>query len=310
MEYAYLYPLDFFEYLEAKEETELLHFLKNISFEGHIPQGIHKMALKIFYEYAMVGGMPEIVKVFLEHNSIEQLRNLYSSLFTGYAEDVYKYSSLSNSKYLTYVIEKAPLFAGTSITYEKFGGSNFRSREMGGAFDTLQKAMLLYQVQATKSIEFPLTGQRKRPKKLLFLDVGLVNYQMGIQENFLNLADLNDFYRGRIAEQVIGQNILAQFMDSPPMLFYWAKEKPKSSAELDFCLNKKGNILGAEVKSGKSNKLKSLFNFGSAVQDSYLVQIYSGELKKETVQAGDKKLSFFALPFYLSPRILDANPAQ
>jgi len=305
VEYAYLYPLDFFEYLEAKEETELLNFLRDVSAGGHIPQGIHEVALKLFYEYTMVGGMPEIVKVFLEKKEIKELKNIYSSLFTSYSEDVYKYSSLAGSKYLTYVIEKSPLFAGTNITYEKFGGSDFRSREMANTFDILEKVMLLYQVQATKSIEFPLVAQRKRPKKLLFLDVGLVNYQMGIQEDFLNLKDLNDFYRGRIAEQVIGQNILAQFVDSPPKVFYWAREKPKGCAEVDFCLNKRGKILGIEVKSGKSKRLKSLFSFGSLIKSNQLFRIYSGEFKKEKIKINNKSFNLISFPFYLGPRILD-----
>jgi len=305
VEYVYLYPLDFFEYLEAKGETQLSNFLKGVSLEENIPQGIHEVGLKLFYEYTMVGGMPEIVKVFLEKKSAEEIKNIYSSLFTSYSEDIYKYSSLANSKYLAHVIETSPLFAGMNITYERFGGSNFRSREMSRAFDTLEKVMILYQVQATKSIEFPLVGQRKKPKKLLFLDVGLVNYQMGIQEEFLNLKNLNDFYGGRIAEQVVGQNILAQFMNSPPRIFYWAREKPKRTAEVDFCLTKRGNILGIEVKSGKSKKLKSLFSFGGLVEKGYLIRIYSGELKRENIQYSGKNFTLFSLPFYLVPRILE-----
>ncbi len=305
IEYAYLYPLDFFEYLEAKKENELLSFLKNFSLKDHIPVGIHIEALKLFYEYTMIGGMPEIVKLFLEKPDIKELKNIYSSLFTSFSEDIYKYSSLANTKYLIYAIEKSPLFAGTSITYEKFGNSNFRSREMSKAFDTLEKVMLVNQIQATKSIGLPLIPQTKRPKKLLFLDVGIVNYQMGIQENFLNLSDLNDFYRGRIAEQVVGQNILAQFMCSPSKIFYWAKAKPKGSAEIDFCLNKKGSILGIEVKSGKSNRLKSLFSFAGLVENSQLIRIYSGELKKGKIKINNKSYKLLSLPFYLVPRILD-----
>lgn len=305
IEYAYLYPLDFFEYLEAKGEMELLNFLKNASLEENISEGIHQYSLKLFYEYTMVGGMPEIVKMFLEKKSIEEIKNIYSSLFTSYSEDVYKYSSFANSKYLAYVIETAPLFAGTNIKYERFGSSDYRSREMSRAFYTLEKVMILHQVQATKSVNLPLIGQGKKSKKLLYLDVGLVNYQMGIHEEFLNLKDLNDFYRGRIAEQVVGQNILAQFIDSPPKVFYWAREKPKGSAEIDFCLTKRGNILGVEVKSGKSGKLKSLISFGDLVKNSILIRIYSGELKKENIQYSGKNFTLFSLPFYLVPRILE-----
>lgn len=305
IEYAYLYPMDFFEYLEAKEENELLKFLRNVSSSEHIPSGIHETALEVFYEYTMIGGMPEIVKIFLEEKDLEGLKSIYSSLFTSYVEDVYKYSSLANSRYLRHVIERAPSFAGNNITYEKFGESHYRSREMRMAFEALEKVMLLYQVQATKSTELPLIPQRKRPKKLLFLDAGLMNYQMGIQENFLNLKNLNDFYRGRVAEQIIGQNILAQFMAFPPKVFYWAREKPKGSAEVDFCINRKGTILGIEIKSGKSGRLRSLFVFGSLAKNSRLIRIYNGELKIEKIKIDNKNLALVSLPFYLAPRILE-----
>ena len=196
--------------------------------------------------------MPEIVRSYVTNGDMSALSSLYAALLTGYSEDVYKYSSLANSKYLHYVIEKAPLYAGTTITYDKFGDSHFRSREMGQAFSTLERVMLLYQVWATKSIEIPLVEQFKRPRKLLFLDVGLVNHQMGTQGNFFNLKDLAGLYRGCVAEQVVGQNILAQFMYSLPKVLYWARNRRHCRGR--FLLRYKGRILGIEVKSAAANK--------------------------------------------------------
>lgn len=306
VEFAYVYPLDFFEYLEASGKTELLNFLKYASFEKRIPEGIHREALRHFYEYTMIGGMPEVVKIYTENRNLHMLQSIYASLFTSYAEDVYKYSSSAKAKYLRYVIEQAPLFAGSTITYEKFGGSNFRSREMSFAFDTLEKVMLVYQVQATKSKEIPFIPQRKRPKKILFLDVGLVNHRMGIQEEFINLKDLSVFYRGRVAEQVVGQNILSQFITHIPVMMYWAKGKDEGTAEVDFCFQTKKKVLGMEVKSGSAGRLKSLFSFADEVQNHRLLRIYSGHLKKERVKIGKKSYRVISIPFYLTPRILKA----
>jgi len=305
IEYAYVYPLDFFEYLEAQEENELLNFLKSISLKDKIPEAIHQEGLRHFYEYTMIGGMPEAVKVYMANKNIDSLKSIYSSLFTSYSEDIYKYSSFANVKYLSYVIEQAPLFAGTTITYDKFGESNFRSREISAAFATLEKVMLVYQVQATKSKEAPLIQQRKRPKKLLFLDVGLVNHRMGVQEEFIDLKELNDFYRGRIAEQVVGQNILAQFTNHIPVILYWAKGKQEGTAEVDFCLQIKGTILGIEVKAGRSGRLRSLFSFADVIKNYQLARIYSGHLKKENIKIGGKTYKLTSIPFYLVPRILD-----
>jgi predicted AAA+ superfamily ATPase len=305
IEYAYLYPLDFFEYLEGRAETELLNFLKSVSLDEKIPDAIHREGIRHFYEYAMIGGMPEVVKSYSEDPNINNLKPIYSSLFTSYAEDVYKYSSLANTKYLSYVIEQSPLFAGTLITYEKFGGSNFRSREMAGAFETLEKVMLVYQAHATKSTEIPLIKQRKRPKKLIFLDVGLVNHRMDVQDEFINLKDLSSLYRGRIAEQVIGQNIIAQYTDHIPTILYWAKGKQEGTAEVDFCLQAGGNILGIEVKAGGAGRLRSLYSFADKVKSHNLVRIYGGHLNREGVKIGHKTYKLTSVPFYLIPRILD-----
>ena len=307
VEFLYMYPLDFFEYLQAKKEEELLQFLKDVPLHKKIPQSIHDIAMKNFYEYTLIGGMPEVVKNYFENRDLIALKPVYSSLFTSYAEDVYKYSSLAEAKYLNYVIDNAPLFAGNLVTYEKFGGSNFRSREMSKSFDTLEKVMLLYQVSATKSKSFPVVSQRKRPKKLIFLDVGLVNHQMGIQEEFLKFPNLDSFYRGRVVEQVIGQNILAQFSNWPVRVFYWAKEKYKGSAEVDFCVPIEGKIFGIEVKSGSVGRLKSLFSFAKEVKDSIIIRVYGGNIEKNIVKIENKEKELISLPFYLISRFSEIS---
>jgi len=302
-EYLYLYPLDFFEYLDAKKEKELLKFLKNIQLGEKIPLAIHEKAMDIFHEYAMIGGMPEIVKLFLEGATAKELESIYSSLFTGYKEDVYKYSSVASAKYLKYAIENAPYFAGNTISYKKFGQLDIRGREIKIAFSLLKDAMMLFPIPATQSIEIPLIAKEKKSKKIIFLDIGLINYQMGIQTEYLNIKNLNSFYKGRIAEQIVGQNILSQFTHSPAKLFYWGKDKEESKAEIDFCLIKNHIIIGIEVKSGKTGKLRSLHQFAKEVKNKQIIRIYGGEFKKEKIKIKNKKNELISLPFYLISRI-------
>ncbi|MDD5081029.1 MAG: AAA family ATPase, partial [Candidatus Omnitrophica bacterium] len=209
VEFAYMYPLDFFEFLEATEDKNSLEFLKKFGFNEKLSEVLHDDFLKKFYEYTMIGGMPEVVAAYIKGKNINDLKIVYNSLFSSYCEDVFKYANLANAKYLSFVIDNAPLFAGTLIKYEKFAGSVFRSREINKAFMTLEKVMILTQAQATSSINLPLVQQSKRPKKILFLDVGLVNYRMDILNEFYDMKDLNSFYRGRIAEQVVGQGLIS-----------------------------------------------------------------------------------------------------
>jgi predicted AAA+ superfamily ATPase len=308
VEYAYVYPLTFFEFLGAVGENNLLDFLKKVTVTEVIPESIHQHASKLFREYTLVGGMPGIVALHIEKVSQAEMNGAYASLLTAYAEDIYKYSSSAEVKYLRHVLERSPYYAGERITYEKFGGSGFGSREMSGAFDVLEKTMIVRQVYATKSVSMPLIGQKKRSKKLLFLDSGLMSFKNAIQSEYIGLGDLSDVYRGKIAEQVVGQNIIACEIHSEQILYYWAKEKPDASAEVDFCVVYQGKIVGIEVKSGHSAKLKSLVSFARDVADHKLVRIYDGQMKQEFLLSAGKRYQLISLPFYLINRIANLLP--
>jgi len=301
VEFNWLYPLDFFEYLEAKGEKRMLQFLQNVDFKEKINEALHKKALSFFREYALIGGMPEAVKIFIETNDLNKVNSVYSNLLTSFKDDVYKYSSLAKTKYLTFTLEQSPLYAGLAITYEKFGGSNYKSREMAEAFEALSKAMILYQARASKSVKLPLIGQRKKPAKLIFLDVGLVNFQMGIQTEYTQLKELADFYQGRIAEQIVGQQLLASSITTPAQIYYWYK-KTGSQAEVDFYLNCKGKPLGIEIKSGTKGRLKSAWEMFKTTNAKTIIRIYSGNLKVEKIYLKNKSCTLLSLPFYLLPR--------
>ena len=98
--------------------------------------------------------------------------------------------------------------------------------------------------------------------KLLFLDVGLVKYVGHIDLNALLNEDLLQVNNGAIAEQFVGQELIAlQPHFDHPELYYWHKEQSKGSAEIDYLMQCKGKIIPIEVKAGKSGRLKSLHTF-------------------------------------------------
>jgi hypothetical protein len=97
------------------------------------------------------------------------------------------------------------------------------------------------------------------------------------------------------------RNLVVQILEAER----WAKERPRGYAEIDFCLNKKGGILGIEVKSGTIKRLRSLFRFAISISNSWLIRIYGGLPKKENIEVGNKKFTLISLPFYLLPRVLD-----
>ncbi len=305
IEYAYMYPLDFFEFLEAFGENSLLAKLQTLNLNDQVDQALHEHAMKYLNLYMLIGGMPEVVDAYIKNNNLTVLESLYEGLFETYLEDATKYSSKKKEKYLRAIIESAPLHSGELYNYANFGAYSYGSREMGDAFNQLEKTMLISEVEATDTKSSPLISNMKRPKKLIFLDIGLVNYKSKkITESFQDQAILNNF-RGRISEQFVGQSLLSYYNHKKFDLNYWAKKKEEGESEVDFAFNISDRVYGVEVKSGATGKLKSLYNFADVVQNSQLVRIHTGHLKKEIIEYHNKKYNLCSIPAYLTPRLLE-----
>ena len=94
------------------------------------------------------------------------------------------------------------------------------------------------------------------------MDVGLVQHALGIDPQLLLEKDLMQINRGSIAEQVVGQELLAYANPCKNnQLFYWEREKQPSSAEVDYLFSHKEHIIPIEVKAGVQGRLQSLHQF-------------------------------------------------
>jgi predicted AAA+ superfamily ATPase len=299
VEYRYLYPLTFFEYLKARKKTALLEAVETIQLGDLFAYG--GLAGELFKEYVTVGGMPEVVKSFIETGDYSQTRAIFNRLQTAYLDDIGKYSkSKENNKYLELVLEYGPRVAGTIFKYENFGGSNYRSREMGDAVQTVEKVMLLKQVLAVNSTFLPITPKNIRPKKMIWLDVGLANFVNNAYREML-VGE----YQGKIMEQVVGQSLLAGATTRPFDLFYWSKDRDEGSAEVDFCFQHQSRLVGMEIKSGNVSQMKSLFSLGSIDPTVSLVRVSWDDLKNETWKFSGKEYKVLSIPFYLIDRWQD-----
>ena len=295
----FMYPVTFMEYLEAQNPLLAKKLLK---LDGLEDPSLHDLLLDAFNAYAFVGGMPEPLAHFGETGSYSAVREIYDAIFMGYVEDVEKYSNLAKARYLTHAIDRAPLYTGERITYEKFGESSFRSREMKEAFDVLERALILYRARPSVSTQIPIIEKLRKAPKLFFLDVGLVNYRIGFKEFFTGQS-LDNVYQGKISEQVVAQEIVAQGF-GPPSLRFWIREK--GAAETDFLYPFKDMIIPVEVKSGKTGKLKSLNLFMEKSHHPYAIRIYSGKIRVDPVQLpSGKKYHLFSIPYYLLSRLDD-----
>jgi len=130
IEFLYLHPLNFHEYLDALQHTAALERLTAIP----INEVAHKTLLDLFHRYAIIGGMPEIVRTDIENNNLAELPKMYESIWGTYKNDVEKYATGANERrIIKHIMDTAPLYIDHRIKFQNFGNSNYKSREVGEA---------------------------------------------------------------------------------------------------------------------------------------------------------------------------------
>jgi predicted AAA+ superfamily ATPase len=152
-------------------------------------------------------------------------------------------------------------------------------------------------VKAVNSFSLPVVVKSNRPKKMIWLDVGLANFVNNVYKEIISGE-----YKGKIMEQVVGQSLIAQGIDKQLDLYYWSKDRDEGSAEVDFCTQIDSRLVGMEIKSGNTSQMKSLFSMGSTDSNVVLVRISWDNLNIEKWKFAGKTYRLLSLPFYLIDR--------
>ncbi len=297
VEHGFMGPLSFREFLEATGESQALEALSTVPAPAHV----FPKLLDLFHRYALVGGMPEIVAHYAASRDAVALEPLYRSLWTSFLDDIPKYARNETMKrVIRHCLEAAPLEAGERIKFAGFGRSNYRSREAGESLRTLEQAMLIHLLYPTTSTGIPLAPDRRKSPKLMFLDIGLVNFSAGLQGHYFEHRDLHAFYRGKIAEMVVGQELIASDPGYQKPVF-WVREKPQAPAEVDFVVQHAGLAIPVEVKAGAKGALRSLHQFINRCPHGYAVRLYAGPLEIVPASTPEgKAFTLLNLPYCLA----------
>ena len=301
VQYLYLFPFNFQEFLLANQQDALLKRLSSIP----VNLVVHKIALSWFHKYAIIGGMPEIVKLYVAEESISILKSTYESIWATYKSDVEKYASnASESKIIKHIMNVSTSYLDERVTFQNFGKSNYKSREISEAFRHLDEAKVIQLIYPTTSMSPPVQTSFAKKPRLQFLDTGIVNYSMQIQDQLLKLESLSDAYRGAIIPHLITQELISQEDISYAKPNFWVREKRQSSAEVDLVRVYKDLLIPIEIKSGAKGTLRSLHQFIDQAKHHYGVRIYGGEFSIEAANTrSGKNFYLMNLPYYLGTYI-------
>lgn len=292
VEFLYLKPLSFLEFLDATGNSKLRSYLHQVSLEKPPSENIHEQALKLVRDYMSVGGMPDAVVSYVTNQNVKRCQEIQSALLTSYRNDFGKYARYTQHKYLQMAYEGIPGLVSNWFKYVNLD-SHADPRQLRTALFKLSDAGIIHFVYDTRASGLPLMSHVDSKKfKLLFIDVGLTKRALGIDLELMKETSLLLVNRGALAEQLVGQELIAYFDPREhAKLFTWHREEKNAEAEIDFVTTIGSQIVGVEVKAGSTGKLRSIQQFLNEKKLPLGVRISERPLGLE------KRL--LSVPFYL-----------
>ena len=264
IDYEYLYPLSFQEFLYATDRSILSEYIPKFSFEDHtLPSTSPVVSTKLYdalKEYFIVGGMPEAVLVYSQTQSVLEVRKVHDRLIRGFSDDIPKYAKGDlQIRNVSQVFSKIASLSTEQVTFTKLLDDDPK-RNKNSVF-LLEQAKLIHLVRSASPAGLPLGASAKEKVfKSIFLDIGLMGRLSGrTEKQVFEADDLVSSFQGQLAEQFVGQQLLASGDASEnKRLYFWQRNAKSSTAEIDYLLSRNANVVPIEVKSGSSGRLRSL----------------------------------------------------
>lgn len=309
VEYYFLGPMKFGEFLEALGENLLLEHLQKAP--NSFIEAVHSRFVRRYKEYLFVGGMPEAVLEFVQTKSFVEVRRVQRSILQTYQDDFAKYATRSQVDRVRRVFNFVPGHLGEKVKFSEIDRDE-KSRDLKAALQLLIQARIVIPVFHTNASGVPLSAVADESVlKTYFLDVGLAGCLQGVSwESFPVDMAHDSLTKGALAEQFVAQHLFyKQDGFESSNLYYWLRDKKKQNAEVDFVISVKEAVLPLEVKSHVSGKMRSLLVFMAEHKDlSRALRLsllpYGSELV-ETVSKDEESVVFelLSVPLYLIDRL-------
>lgn len=278
VEFLTLYPLNFFEFLEAIGELKLKNFIEEQKTITPIAPNLHEKLLTYFKEYLFIGGMPEAVFSYINSQNFSEVRKIQKNILNAYSLDFAKHAPKNQIMKINQIWNSIPnqlAKENKKFIYSAIrkGG---RAKEFENALQWLIEAGLIHKASLISVPKIPLSAYANiNIFKIYLVDVGLLGAMSNLSARTM-LYDNKLFqeFRGAIIENYIAQ----EFIHNQYSLYYWTSE---NSAEIDFIIEHNDFIYPIEVKSGNSSKKKSLKVYDNRYNPQILIRTSPMNLKKD-----------------------------
>ncbi len=299
VEFLNMFPMSFEEFLEGTGDTKSFEFLRGRKKAEAIPQIIHVHLWEQLKIYLVIGGLPEIVKTFVEYKddlfiALQKVREKQDNLISTYIADIAKHSGKQNAMHIERLWRNIP----AQLAREQDGSAGKfkfkgvipgvrRYSKLAGSIDWLVAAGLILKVHIVNSGQLPFSAHTvENSFKLYIFDVGLLGALSDLPAKSIMKYEYGS-YKGYFAENFAAQ----EFVYSGVKELYCWKER---SAEVEFLREIDGDVLPVEIKSGWVTQAKSLKVFAQKYHPKYRTIFSANNLSLDPVE------KVYRYPLYLA----------
>ena len=285
-----MYSMDFEEFLWAYGYTdETVAYLKHFyDTKEKIPPEIHEKYESLLREYLVVGGMPEVVASFAEYKDFTKVQEIQDKILTSYADDISQHAKGAEKVKVRRCYDSIPRQLARENKKFKYSEVEHKAtaRKYGDSVQWLCDANMAYMCYNTTLPTLPLKVYEKDNEfKLYIADTGLLLAMFGFatKQALLN-GTLKGFAKGGIYENFVAETLVKNGYT----LHYY---KTGDSSELEFVIEKDGEVVPIEVKAGNAGT-KSLDSFIDRFEPSVAFKLIGGN-----VGVADKR---YSIPHFLA----------
>ena len=269
-----MYSLDFEEFLWAYGYNETAISVLRSYFEAGetVPESIHNKYESLFREYMVVGGMPEVVADFAVNKDFNRVERIQRDIIAEYRDDIAKHAKGKEKQYVRMCYDAVPKQLAKEL--KKFQYSSVEKgqtrRKYGGSVQWLKDSEIVNACYNIREPYLPLMANAKEDQfKLYINDTGLLCCMYGYETK---LAILNDTIRGNTRGGIY-ENIISECLIKRGYTLYYYK--PDSEHEIEFLIEKDGEVIPVEVKAG-NNPTPSLNSYIEDFSPSYAYKLIGG----------------------------------
>ena len=289
-----MYSLDFEEFLWGKgyQDNQIEDLLEHMRSCTPLSKVQYDVMLENFKEYMVVGGMPAIVRRFIENKNFSGILEMQEQILLDYKEDITKYAEGLNQTRILNVYNKIPVFLGNKN--KKFQMSKVehgaRNREYVGTVDWLNNAGIINVCYCLEQPELPLKGNYNPDNyRIYFRDTGLLigSLDEEAQEDLRNNKNFNT-YKGAIYENIVADMLVKQGYQ----LYFYKNEK--GTIEMDFFARDTNSLIPIEVKAND----EATVSLNNLIDNTTYRDIkYGIKLCNKNIEYNGK---FYTFPYFLT----------